>query len=205
MKGEHAIYEKISDELETNSVDKALWMRLFAENEGDEVKTKVDYIKQRAAFLCGASLISQDKGASTVESVTTWKATGKVSIIRHPLVKGKEPLEGEWKYNKGTIQRRVLFKFQSIDLRGEVLSAELAPEPISLLAGLKKSQEATTAYLTLLYASPLLSMAYTNRKQKTLQDKLLMDIILKDGTDFLAFTTVEILAEIMSNFSPEGP
>ncbi len=48
---EDAIYAAIGRELETGSADKGLWTRLFAECDGDENRTKVAYIKQRAEKL----------------------------------------------------------------------------------------------------------------------------------------------------------
>ena len=51
---EDGIYNSIAHELETGIADKGLWTRLFAECEGDEKKTKVLYIKQRADKLISA-------------------------------------------------------------------------------------------------------------------------------------------------------
>ena len=48
MMDEDAIYDAIAKELDTGATDKGLWTRLFAECDGDENKTKVAYIKQRA-------------------------------------------------------------------------------------------------------------------------------------------------------------
>ncbi len=48
---ENRVYELIAEELESGRTDKGLWTRLFAECEGDEKKTKVLYIKERAARL----------------------------------------------------------------------------------------------------------------------------------------------------------
>lgn len=48
---EDAIYKIIAQELETGSLDKGLWIRLFSECDGNETKTKVRYIKDRAARL----------------------------------------------------------------------------------------------------------------------------------------------------------
>lgn len=46
---EEEIYAKIAFELDTpGELDKALWTRLFAENNGDETQTKVHYIRVRA-------------------------------------------------------------------------------------------------------------------------------------------------------------
>ncbi len=45
---EEEIYAKIASELDTpGELDKALWIRLFAENNGDETQTKVQYIRVR--------------------------------------------------------------------------------------------------------------------------------------------------------------
>ncbi|MBT8587842.1 hypothetical protein G6675_06100 [Polynucleobacter paneuropaeus] len=41
------IYLKINDELESGDIDKALWLKLFSEVDGDENKTKAGYIRQR--------------------------------------------------------------------------------------------------------------------------------------------------------------
>jgi hypothetical protein len=48
---EDAIYAAIANELKTGATNEGLWTRLFAECDGDENRTKVAYIKQRAAFL----------------------------------------------------------------------------------------------------------------------------------------------------------
>lgn len=52
---EDRIYEEIARELETGTVEKGLWTRLFAECGGDENQTKVLYIKQRAERLISAA------------------------------------------------------------------------------------------------------------------------------------------------------
>ena len=48
------IYAKIAKELETDSMTKGLWTRLYAECDGDETRTKVLYIRQRAEKLIAA-------------------------------------------------------------------------------------------------------------------------------------------------------
>lgn len=45
------VYERIAEELEGGPLQKGLWTRLFAECDGDENRTKVAYIKERAAQL----------------------------------------------------------------------------------------------------------------------------------------------------------
>ena len=51
---EEAIYAAIAEELETGNTERGLWTKLFAECDGDEGRTKVAYIKQRAARLISA-------------------------------------------------------------------------------------------------------------------------------------------------------
>ncbi|MBI2225502.1 MAG: hypothetical protein HYU44_11265 [Betaproteobacteria bacterium] len=48
------IYAEIAGELETGGIDKGLWTRLYAECDGDEKRTKVLYIRQRAERLIAA-------------------------------------------------------------------------------------------------------------------------------------------------------
>lgn len=45
------IYETIASELESGTLDKSLWTKLYAECDGDDTKTKVQYIKARASRL----------------------------------------------------------------------------------------------------------------------------------------------------------
>lgn len=51
---ENQIYGQIGQELETNTVDRALWTRLYAECDGDEIRTRVMYIRSRASSLIAA-------------------------------------------------------------------------------------------------------------------------------------------------------
>ena len=50
-KNEDEIFEYIANELETNSTNKSLWYKLFAECDGDETRTKVAYINARSSQL----------------------------------------------------------------------------------------------------------------------------------------------------------
>jgi hypothetical protein len=51
---EDAVYEVVANEMESGKTDKGLWTRLFAELDGDEKRTKIAYIKQRAEKLMAA-------------------------------------------------------------------------------------------------------------------------------------------------------
>lgn len=55
------IYAGIAGELETGGIDKGLWTRLFAECDGDEKRTKVLYIRQRAERLIAAERARRSK------------------------------------------------------------------------------------------------------------------------------------------------
>lgn len=48
---ERAIYTQIGDELESGSIDKGLWTKLFAEVGGDEARVRARYIDARARTL----------------------------------------------------------------------------------------------------------------------------------------------------------
>jgi hypothetical protein len=52
---EDAIYAAIAEELKSGNTDQGLWTRLFAKCDGDEIKTKVAYINQRAEKLLAAA------------------------------------------------------------------------------------------------------------------------------------------------------
>lgn len=51
---DEAIYAEIARELDTGNTDRGLWTKLFAECDGDENRTRVAYIRQRAARLKSA-------------------------------------------------------------------------------------------------------------------------------------------------------
>jgi hypothetical protein len=51
---EDAVYEVVANEMDSGKMDKGLWTRLFAEQDGDEKKTKIAYIKQRTEKLMAA-------------------------------------------------------------------------------------------------------------------------------------------------------
>lgn len=48
---EEVAYELVTSELESNTPDKALWTKAFAQSEGNEIQTKVLYIKLRVEKL----------------------------------------------------------------------------------------------------------------------------------------------------------
>ena len=48
---EDRLYEQIAQEMETNSVDKGLWTKAYAQAGGDDKQTRVLYIKTRFARL----------------------------------------------------------------------------------------------------------------------------------------------------------
>jgi hypothetical protein len=60
---ENAIYAAIANELKSGNTDQGLWIRLFAECDGDENKTKVAYIKQRAASFIAAKRLTLERAA----------------------------------------------------------------------------------------------------------------------------------------------
>ena len=51
---ENRLYEQIAQEIETNTVDKAIWTRVYAQTSGDEKQTRVAYIKARLEKLMAA-------------------------------------------------------------------------------------------------------------------------------------------------------
>lgn len=64
---EDRIYRQIADELESGAIDKGLWTRLYAECGGDEIQTKVLYIKQRADRLFAAEQFLLEQGQVSLD------------------------------------------------------------------------------------------------------------------------------------------
>ncbi len=57
---EDRLYEQIAQELETNTVDKGLWTKVFAQAGGDERQTRVLYIQARFARLLAIENTQRD-------------------------------------------------------------------------------------------------------------------------------------------------
>ena len=68
------IYAAIALEMETDTIDKGLWTRLYAECDGDEKQTKVLYIKRRADRLIAAEK-SRFVPATEAQSTRTFSSS----------------------------------------------------------------------------------------------------------------------------------
>ena len=64
MNGSDDVYERIAAELDGGELQRGLWIRLFAECNGDETRTKVAYIKERAAQLQQPSTVARRDASS---------------------------------------------------------------------------------------------------------------------------------------------
>ncbi len=71
------IYLKIYDELENKTFDKALWIRLFSEFNGDENKTKAQYVRDRFVVLNEKNL----SNPNTVADSTSSKEINRTSKV----------------------------------------------------------------------------------------------------------------------------
>jgi hypothetical protein len=69
---EEQVYAQIAKEIESGTVDQGLWTRLLAQTNGDEKRTKVLYIKQRAERLLGLKT-TPEPDAVKVKSVVEVK------------------------------------------------------------------------------------------------------------------------------------
>jgi len=77
---EERIYLQIHDELENKKYDKALWIKLYAEENGDENKTKVSYIRQRYAILNPQSSSSN----TVIENIPHKTASTRINPVSTP-------------------------------------------------------------------------------------------------------------------------
>lgn len=71
---QNAIYGSIAKEIESGSTDKGLWTRLYAECDGDDKRTKVQYIKRRAAQLMEVERARQAAEMDTVKGAADREA-----------------------------------------------------------------------------------------------------------------------------------
>ena len=77
---EEKIYLQIHDELENKTYDKALWIKLYAEENGDENKTKASYIRQRYAILNPKSSSSN----TVIENIPHKTAITRINPVSTP-------------------------------------------------------------------------------------------------------------------------
>ena len=64
-KSDDALYAQVWREIESKNVDEGLWARLWAENKGDEDKTKAAYLKERVSQLLDAEVDVRTSGNKT--------------------------------------------------------------------------------------------------------------------------------------------
>ena len=96
---ENAIYASIAEEIETGNTDKGLWTRLYAECDGDEKRTKVQYIKAKVA-----KLIASEQARLEAEATTARKAADEVAAA----IKEQKRLDEE----KVTLEKNRAFEMQ---------------------------------------------------------------------------------------------
>lgn len=91
---EEQVYAQVAKEIESGMVDKGLWTRLLAQADGDEKRTKVLYIKQRAERLfalaskrpvpsrpAAAIEVEQDQLVAEVKPATTGMSSAAWVLI----------------------------------------------------------------------------------------------------------------------------
>jgi len=72
---ENAIYASVAEEIESRKTNRGLWTRLYAECDGDEKKTEVRYIKERAA-----QLIAAENAKRTAQVIATNEASDPLPL-----------------------------------------------------------------------------------------------------------------------------
>ena len=76
---DEALYEKVWKEIEEGQTDVGLWAKLLVENDGDESKTKVAYLKTRVARLSQ----TEDKESVIVDDLD--ESVGKEDVQVQPI------------------------------------------------------------------------------------------------------------------------
>ncbi|MDO9584411.1 MAG: hypothetical protein Q7J24_15075 [Desulfomicrobium sp.] len=80
---EEAIYNIISLELESGDINKALWTKLFAQFEGNEVKIKSEYIRQRFERICNEKnfLKEEERKANSLHELANASLKDKTTNV----------------------------------------------------------------------------------------------------------------------------
>ena len=85
----NAIYASVAEEIESGNTDKGLWTRLYAECDGDEKRTEVQYIKQRAAQLIAARNNASSpvpmNTARTADNESGSLTTKQIAYLEQPI------------------------------------------------------------------------------------------------------------------------
>ena len=143
---------------------------------------------------------------------------GKIEIINHPIVKGKNgrsPMYGvKWRYENGVMTSQWMIGGRRvIDLPLVAKSVEPSNEVFSLLGGLKQSNALTPESVAVGVTSPLLMAFLQDRKFANYRTKkTLIEVAFKDGYEsplppivfpacewrdgFMGFTTFEVYAQL---------
>jgi hypothetical protein len=133
-------------------------------------------------------------------AVPRWSAKGKISVIKHPLIKEKQPLKGEWKYADGVMKSKSLIGAKKVDFRSDVRSVELMDEKFTELAAMIVSPEISGALDFLAASSPILNPTHVARKTKKIaRENVSFEVTLRSSNTFIALTNPEIFEEIARN------
>jgi hypothetical protein len=116
---EEKVYLQIYEELENKTYDKALWIKLFAEANGDENKARAQYIKERFAKLISNNLL-------TPNNVAEIKTSKEVLIQVPKTIKSETVVDEYFPFNKFTVidtvkefnvEREIAKKILSLNIR----------------------------------------------------------------------------------------
>lgn len=103
MVDEDRIYAGIAKELKEEVADKGLWTRLFAECDGDERRTRVLYIRQRANRLISAERLRLEQAAAeTTKMRSSTPSDAQLMEAYGITFENERYIYGEYKYEKLT-------------------------------------------------------------------------------------------------------
>lgn len=98
-----AIYEQVADEIDNGAIQRGLWLRVYTECEGDPIKARASYIRNRAAILAKAHIKQTaetkraatentvDEGAAVLEALSSLTEEQLIERLCEQLLNGEIP------------------------------------------------------------------------------------------------------------------
>jgi hypothetical protein len=114
---ENAIYASVAEEIESGNTEKGLWARLYAQCDGDDRCTKVQYIKQRAALLMDVERAKQAAEIATAKSAADREAA-EIAASQRRVVEDRARSE------KTAMEERVRQQLSELNARAQADEAK---------------------------------------------------------------------------------
>lgn len=104
---DNEIYALVAAEMESGTVDKGLWTRLFAEHDGEESKTKAAYIRERVSAVQAERDDEARRATDAKRKAEKAAASRKTDVIAQTVDKALRAAEAEFENEAAALAKKL--------------------------------------------------------------------------------------------------